>query len=63
MWYSAVSKSASLEDYIGEKNDVILCRDEISSLKNNMEMTREHHASMLTRITKSLLKYHTDESS
>lgn len=63
MWYSAVSRSAPLEDYTSEKNDVVLCRDEISSLKNNMEMTREHHASMLTRITKPLLKHHTDESS
>lgn len=63
MRYSAISRSALLDDYTSEKNDVVPCRDEIWSLKNNVGTMREHYVSALTRITeKILLKHCTDGS-
>lgn len=57
------SRSASLGDDRSEKNYVILCRDEIWSLKNNVGMIRKNYAIVLSRITKKpLLKHHTDGS-
>jgi len=53
-----ISRSALLEDYANEKNDVVLRRDEIWSLKNNVGMIRDHYANVLTRITKKLLLKH-----
>lgn len=62
MWYSAISRSAPPDDYASENNDVVLCRDEIWSLKNSVGMMREHYVTALTRVTKILLKHCTDGS-
>lgn len=59
MRYGTISRSSLLEVHTCERNDVILCRDEIGSPKNNAVMTsNDKLGHCANQDKKSLIRHH-----